>query len=102
VPSTRAHFQVTIDGRTHDIVTNAHDWADMAPGETPTLGIIYQVMWRACVRLGVPGCPHTYSGFLDVLDGFDTDTADTNGQVGPGDLDPTGPAPSAISPSSVP
>ena len=85
----RSLYKVTIDGITHDVVTSAHDMADILPDDR-RMGTMYAMVHRACVRLHVPGCPTDYDRFLDLLDGVDKPEQSTNGNgAGPDDMDPT-------------
>ena len=84
----RALYRVTIDGVTHDVVTSAHDMADI-PADDRRMGTMYAMVHRACVRLHVPGCPTDYDQFLDLLDAIDKPESSNGNGSGAQDTDPT-------------
>ena len=66
-------FRVTLDGSTHDVLTSAHDFAqvqgDEAEGEP--MRATFRLVHAAMVRLKVPGTPSELDRFMDLLDDID-------------------------------
>lgn len=88
----RRPFRLVIDGEEHDLVTSARDMAAIQ-GDPQSLGgamFTFAMLHAACMRLDVPGVPHDFDKFIDLLD--DIDALDGKPIAHSEPLDPTQPA----------
>lgn len=85
-------FSVELKGEAEPVIvqTNARDFANvvMDPGQVKALGIQFQIVHSALVRLGHP-VPRDYESFLEVLEGVPEPLDEEDATA----LDPTSAAP---------
>lgn len=71
----RHRFRYTLDGETHDIMTNARDMAAIQVDDEPSKAsgalMTYALIHAAALRLDIAGTPGDFDKFIDLLDDID-------------------------------